>query len=383
MAAQHSELRPDHCRRRLSTPVPTVHILTKGFASPNGIAFLFPLHVHRRRLVDAGVRFRCFTQCSPEVTDCDALIIDSRFYSHRWARDESAALDELAAFADQVPALLYFDISDSTGWLQSQVLPVVSRYYKAQLLVDRDAYRQPHYGNRIHGDYYHREFGVEDDEPAINRVVSRDEDLAKLGISWNSGLADYSQWGPTIMALRQHLPVDALLHFPRRFTPARATRPIPLACRFGTGYERRTVSFQREKIRDLIGSRLATGKISRCAYLGEMRVSRAVVSPFGFGEITLKDFEAMLCGALLIKPSMAHLETWPDLFHDGETMAAHRWDISDLHAVIESVLDDDTKRIEMASNAQARYRHHMASADGFEEFCQRFAAIIDDALVSP
>ena len=155
----------------------TVHILTKGFASPNGIAFLFPLHVHRRRLADIGIRFRCITRHVPEVTNCDVLIIDSRFYSHRWARDESAALDELAAFADQVPALLYFDISDSTGWLQSQVLPIVSRYYKAQLLVDRDAYRQPHYGNRIHGDYYHQEFGVEDEEPAINRVVSRDEDL--------------------------------------------------------------------------------------------------------------------------------------------------------------------------------------------------------------
>ena len=184
------------------------------------------------------------------------------------------------------------------------------------------------------------------------------------------------------MAFRQRIPIDAMLRFPRHFTPPQAIRPIPFACRFSSGYARHTVSFQREKIREAMDDRLATGKISRRAYLAEMRASRAVVSPFGFGEITLKDFEAMLCGALLIKPSMAHLETWPDLFHDGETMAAHRWDISDLHAVIESVLDDDTKRIEMASNAQARYRHHIASTDGYEEFCQRFAAIIDDALGS-
>jgi hypothetical protein len=363
--------------------MPTVHILTKGFASPNGIAFLFPLHAHRRRLADAGIRFRCFTQRSPEVTACDALIVDSRFYSPRWANDESAALDELGAFAQQVSALLYFDISDSTGWLQSQVLPVVSRYYKAQLLVNRDAYRQPHYGNRIYGDYYHREFGIKDDDPAINRVITRNQDLAKLRVSWNSGLADYSQWGPTIMALRQRIPIDAMLRFPRCFTPPQAMRPIPLACRFGFDYARRTVSFQREKIREVMADQLATGKISRRAYLAEMRASRAVVSPFGFGEITLKDFEAMLCGALLIKPSIAHLETWPDLFHDGETMAAHRWDLSDLHTVIENVLGDDTKRIEMANNAQTRYRHHIASADGCDEFCLRFAAIIDEALESP
>ncbi len=360
----------------------TVHILTKGFASPNGIAFLFPLHVHRRRLDDMGIRFRCFTQPAPELMDCDALIIDSRFYSRRWARDESAALDELAAFAEQVPALLYFDISDSTGWLQSQVLPVVSRYCKAQLLVDRQAYRQPHYGNRIFGDYYHREFGVEDDDPVTSRAVARPEDLAKLRVSWNSGLADYSLWGPTAMGLRRHLPVDALLRFPRRFTEVRAPRPTPLACRFGASYPRRTVAFQREKIREAMGHRLSTDKLSRRAYLAEMCTSRAVVSPFGFGEISLKDFEAMLCGAALVKPSMAHLETWPDLFRDGETMAAHRWDLDDLEAVIEEVLDDDARRIELAGDAQSRYRHHIASEAGYQDFCQRFRAIIDDALES-
>ncbi len=364
-------------------PIHTVHILTKGFASPNGIAFLFPLHVHRRRLADMGVRFRCFTRPADELTACDALIVDSRFYSNRWAHDESAALDELAAHAEQVPALLYFDISDSTGWLQSQVLPFVSRYYKAQLLKDREAYLQPHYGNRIYGDYYHKEFGVEDDNPVTSRPVASDEDLAKLRVSWNSGLADYSLWGPAIMSLRQHLRVDALLSFPRGFTEAQAPRPIALACRFGTHYSRRTIAYQRERIRQVLGRRLATGKVSRRAYLDEMRNCRAVVSPFGFGEITLKDFEAMLCGAALVKPSMAHLETWPDLFHDGETMAAHRWDLSDLEAVIESVLGDDARRIELAGNAQSRYRHHIASEAGSQEFCQRFRAIVNDALDHP
>jgi hypothetical protein len=361
----------------------TVHILTKGFASPNGIAFLFPLHFHRRRLADIGIRFRCFTQPAPELTDCDALIIDSRFYSRRWARDESAALDELAAFAGQVPALLYFDTSDSTGWLQSQVLAVVSRYCKAQLLVDREAYRQPHYGNRIYGDYYHREFGVEDDDPVTSRAIARPDDLAKLRVSWNSGLADYSQWGPTVMGLRWLLPFDFLLTYPHRFTEAQATRPTRLACRFGVNYARGTVAYQRERIRQAMGDRLATDKLSRSAYLAEMRTSRAVVSPFGFGEITLKDFEAMLCGAALIKPSMAHLETWPDLFRDGETMAAHRWDLGDLETVIEAVLEDDTRRIELANNAQSLYRHHIASENGHQDFCRRFRAIIDDALDRP
>lgn len=358
----------------------TVHILTKGFVSPNGIAFLFPLHVHRRRLAEIGVRFRCFTRHTPEVTDCDALIVDSRFYSHRWARDETAALEELAAFAERVTAVLYFDISDSTGWLQAQVLPFVSRYYKAQLLKEREAYGQPLYGNRIYADYYHRRFDVEDEDAVTSKLVTRSEDLAKLRVSWNSGLADYSLWGPTVMSLRQHLPFDGLLRFPRRFAPVKRPRPVPFACRFGTNYARETVAYQRHRIHEIVGARVATGKLSRRAYLAEMRDCRVVVSPFGFGEITLKDFEALLAGALLFKPNMSHLETWPDLFHDGETIIAHSWDLSDFDATLDAVLADETGTQAIAERGQNAYRQCIASETGYQDFCLRFRAIVVEAL---
>ena len=363
--------------------MPTVHILTKGFASPNGIAFLFPLHVHRRRLADLGIRFRCFTRRTPEVAECDALIIDSRFYAPRWMRDSGAALDELGSFAEQVPAVLYFDISDSTGWLQAQVLPFVSRYCKAQLLKNRETYLHPLYGNRIYADYYHREFGVTDEDPVASRPVASPEDLAKLRVSWNSGLADYSLWGPAVMGLRRRLPIDRLLRYPRRFTPVRRPRPLPFACRFDLGHARETVAYQRRRIRETLGPRAPTDKLSRRAYLAEMRLCRAVVSPFGYGEITLKDFEAFLCGALLVKPDMSHLETWPDLYRDGETMVAHRWDLSDLEERLDDVLADDSRREAIAERGQSLYRHHIGSDAGYQEFCLRFRDIVAESLASP
>ena len=357
-----------------------VHILTPGFASPNGRAFLFPLHVHRRRLADQGVEFRCFMYAGSKIAECDVLIIDSRFYSKRWAHDEQAALDELAAFARRIKSVLYFDISDSTGWLQAQVLPFVTRYYKAQLLKDRNAYRKPHYGNRIYADTYHKKFGVTDNEPVTSRIAGSAQDLDKLRVSWNSGLADYSLWGPMRMGLRQRIPADWLLKFPRKFTPARRDRTIPLTCRFGVNYQRETVSFQRRRIRELLGERVPTDKLSRKAYLEEMRDARVAISPFGFGEITLKDFEAFLCGALLFKPDMSHMETWPDLFRGGETIVTHSWDLSDFSAVLEATLADDVKRQEIAECGQQAYRHHMASQSGYEEFCLRFSGIVRDAL---
>ena len=360
----------------------TVHILTKGFASPNGIAFLYPLHVHRRRLADIGIRFRYFSQRTAGITECDALVIDSRSYSRRWARDAGAAIDELSALAGQVQALLYFDTSDSTGWLQAQVLPIVSIYCKAQLLRDREAYCEAHYGNRIYADFYHRHCGVADEDPVTSMPVTRREDLRKLRVSWHSGLANYSLWGPTFGRLRRYLPVDALLCFPRSFTPVSRSRSVPFACRFGVTYARATVAYQRRRIREALGSRADTGKLRRRAYLAEMRDCRAVVSPFGFGEITLKDFEALICGALLFKPDMAHLETWPDFFRDGETMVAHKWDLSDLDAKLDSILADELRLRTIAENGQSAYRFHLASEAGYEDFCHRFHDIVRDALAA-
>lgn len=359
-----------------------IHILTPGFASPNGRAFLFPLHVHCRHLADLGVQFRCFIHAGPEIAECDVLIIDSRFYSKRWAHDEQAALDELAVFAQRIKSVLYFDISDSTGWLQAQVLPFVTRYYKAQLLKDRNVYRKPQYGNRIYADNYHKKFGVTDDEPATTRLVGSVKELDKLRVSWNSGLADYSLWGPMRMGLRQRVSADWLLSFPREFTPAQRDRAIPFTCRFGVNYQRETVSFQRRRIRELLGERVPTDKLSRKAYLEEMRDARVAISPFGFGEITLKDFEAFLCGALVLKPNMSHMETWPDLFRDGETITTHKWDLSDFSAVLEASLADNVKRLEIAERGQQSYRHHIATQSGHEEFCLRFSRIVKEALKS-
>ena len=187
-------------------------------------------------------------------------------------------------------------------------------------------------------------------------------------------------WGPAIMGLRQHLPFDSLLRFPRRFTPVKQPRAIPIACRFGIAYPRETIAYQRRRIREAIGQRVPTDKLSRRAYLAEMRACRAVVSPFGYGEITLKDFEAFLCGALLIKPDMSHVETWPDLYRDGETIVTHRWDCSDLEERLDDALADDSRREAIAERGQALYRHYIAGEQGYEEFCLRFREIVDDAV---
>jgi hypothetical protein len=358
-----------------------VQILTEGFVSPNGRAFLFPLLFHAERLAARGIEMRLFTETKNMVGDCDVLVIDSKFYRKDWAQNADKVLSALDSYRSRAERILYFDTTDSSGWLQEKALPFVTRYYKAQLLKDRSRYLKPFYGHRPYTDYYHREFGIEDETPESSAGISDPALLEKLGVSWNSGLADHSRFGPTRMELYSHFPIGLLLTYPMRFGhPSTTPRPNRLSCRMGTDYSKATVAFQRREILRRLGLEGNSGKIRRGAYFAELEKSQAVLSPFGLGEITLKDFEVFLRGPLLIKPDLSHMETWPNLFRPGETMATFRWDLSDLEETIESVLADTEARQRMAAAGQSLYCHYIGREEGFDEFCDRFEQMVSGPL---
>ena len=323
---------------------------------------------------------RLFERTVPELTDCDVLIVDSKAHRKRWAPEPEAVLAEFSRLVEAVPALLYFDTTDSAGWLQAKLLPVVRRYYKSQLYADRSSYLRGFYGNRIYADYYHRGTGVADRRPELSETVRDPAHLEKLAVSWNSGLADYSRFGPLRMALYQRLRLAGLLQPPRSFTPSDAPRPLDLSARFGIAYDRDSVAWQRRETRHRLGDRVPTEKLRRSRYFAELRHSKIVLSPFGWGEITLKDFEVFLTGGMLLKPDMSHMETWPDFFRAGETMATHGWDFGDFDAVLDAYLADDRMRVEIARRGQELYREHVASEAGRQRFAERFCGIVDAAL---
>jgi len=362
-----------------------VHVLTPGFTSPNGCAFLFPLIVHRRALAERGIGIAFFhSDADPAaLTDCDVLIVDGKYYSPRWIPDTPGALDALARLGQGAAKLFYFDITDSSGWDHARGLPLVAAYFKNQLLRDRTAYLRPLYGYRPYSDHYHRTQGVTDAGDAMSEPIDDPALLDKLHVGWNSALADYSWLGPARMALYGKLPWPALLRFPDGYEPPGARRPLPLACRIGTAYARDSVAWQRHAIAERLAGRVATGKVSRRAYLAELRRARVVVSPFGLGEITLRDFEIFLAGAVALKPRMTHLETWPDLFRDGETIAVHGWDLDDLDQAIERLLDEPLRAQKIAARAQADYRRHLIGEAAAALFCDRFATILATGTAAP
>ena len=351
-----------------------VHLLTDPPTNQNTAAFLAPIVWHRHCLAGRSVSVRLFYRPAADLFECDVLAINSKVWPGAWESQRVAALALLEGAQARGRRVVFFDRTSSAGMLNIDVLRQVDRYTKGALYADRTLYDQPIYGSRLFADYYHRHHGVADDPPpAPQEPVG--SDARKLVVAWNTGLANYSLTGPRRASWYAKVPWRGWFAPPRLFTRPESHRPIDASCRTGKSHSR-TVAWQRKRMAELLAGRVPTERVSKAAYMRELRRSKAVLSPFGYSEINYKDFETFLSGSVLVKPDMSHLETWPNYFQAGRTYVAHRWDLSDVQVCIDAIVSAPDRHQEIARSGQDLYRHHAASEAGGEAFADRFAAIV-------
>ncbi len=277
-----------------------VNLLTPGFTTSNGSALLFPLVVFKNAIRKAGMEIRFVKRSDKKISDCDILGIDSKEFMTLPVQ----TLDLINSYRNSNNKIIWFDTTDSTGTLQSDIFPIVDTYAKSQLLKNKNLYTERIYGGRVHSQYYKDTAGVIDqnnESTAINDPIPR-KYLPKLKISWNSGLADYSTYGPLLTKIYKSIPWSKLLRYRPEPNLSNSKRDNELSARFGINYSRASVRYQREQIQSLLGSRMDTSKVNRKAYFKELKRSKVVLSTFGWGEITLKDFEVFATGGMLLKP---------------------------------------------------------------------------------
>ncbi len=75
-------------------------------------------------------------------------------------------------------------------------------------------------------------------------------------------------------------------------------------------------------------------------YISQLRKAKICISPYGLGEFSYRDYEAICCGAILIKPDMSYVETYPDIYQANKTYVSCKIDFSDLKEVVERVLNN-------------------------------------------
>lgn len=354
-----------------------VNILTNGFSSPNGKAFLFPLIVWSSHIENAGIKLNYYEKLVAGIKDCDVLIIDNKYFSPFWSENINWVEETIEKLCIGKHKTFWFDITDSSGWDHPKALVHVTALIKNQVLKDKNKYLQPMYGGgRLFSEFAYQNFDVEDTNPTWSIPVSKKSLLEKIHIGWNSGLADYSLYGPAKMALFNKIRIPALLNFPEIVKPSSEKRQSKISCRFGTHYERESVAWQRKRIKAILAHEIYTDKVSRRKYYKELCNSKVIVSPFGLGEITLKDFEVFLSGGALFKPDMSHMQTWPSFFEDGKTMETFSWDLSNFHEKLQLLLSDKERRLAIADIGQKTYRKYTVAKNASQLFIEHFKSII-------
>ena len=254
--------------------------------------------------------------------------------------------------------LIYLDWFAPTDLRYAEALnPHVAFYVKKHLLRDRTAYGKATLGDSNLTDYYSRRL-----DPPLDPVVRNIPDSF-----WSKLIV-----GPNFAFTPQILQLSGMM-------PRHTKRPIDLHARIavkGTPWytAMRTEALEAAKqVRNL--QVVCEGRISRKEYIRELSGSKICFSPFGYGEVCWRDYEAVLKGALVVKPDMAHIETRPDIFRPFETYVPVRWDLSDLEEKVHHYVSHPQERDAIVKRAYGVIHNYVGGGEFLEQMSPVFRRV--------
>lgn len=366
-------------------------IITGGMVSRNGVGFLAPLLRNNSRLADLGIKLSIHpVHKSPEKIEGDCVIVESQCIQSLYKNNYKLLVDILLKLKKNSGQLIFFDLNDDSASGYFDLLPYFDLYCKSYVLHDKSLYKKDLYGGRIWTDFYHTHYGVNDVSKYENRPITSDHELQKIRVGYLLGLVDYSEGSIFTKGkvLRESLRKTGLINmflkgpFDKDFVKPSINRKNALSCRINTNYarQRNSIVFHRQQIVELLGDRIPLNKIGKKEYIKELRHSKIVISPFGWGEINVaRDYEVAMNGSILMKPEIGHMDTYPDIFNKDTTLQ-FKWDFSDLESKIEYALDNYNDYISYADNLQQTYRYYMCSEEGRNEFSEHFLRILKGSV---
>lgn len=275
---------------------------------------------------------------------------DALFLATHWKTDPERVVELTQRLRPSVQRFAYLDTFDPTSSPVFGVLPFVDLYLKKQLLKDREAYANPVRGGYVFADWC-AESGLDLAEWHFGSLADPAH-LEKLELSWNLGTAPH---------LRRRWQLSNL--WPRRSWRRRGV-DVHYRVSLGDASAGDWYTWHRQAMHEAalgleglkVVAEAGTGKrITAAEFRRELGRSRIVLSPMGYGEVTDRDYEVVLQGAVLFKPDVSHLETFPDIYRKEETYVPLRWDLSDTAERCYQVLDDPERAQAMAAAARSIY----------------------------
>ena len=377
-----------------------VNILTNGFLSPTSRGWLHPIVKNKSRLFEMGIDLSFHFKNTEEIKFCDVVIVESKFIFNNWnlgsgnhtedlwLKNRTKIHEFLINLKTENNKVFYYELGDSTYSWGLDVLPHVDKLLKPFIFKDKSNYCVPLDECNLYTDYYSKKGIIKANNFTSPKYLTKKNNnlLDKIQVGFNSAFADHG--------LESNLwKYDYGNRFARRFFKIyskmlnstkgfeyinpESSRIKDLSCRIlSKGYRANGISFHRNETARILNKYISTNKLNRKEYFFEMRNSKVVVSPFGWGEINVpRDYEVALTGAILVKPDISHIDTWPNIFNK-DTVVQYKWDLSNLLESIDKILDNYDDYIEFAIRLQDQYKKYSFGELGKEKFCEYFINMI-------
>jgi len=359
----------------------------------------YPVLLAEQILHGMGVEVAFYSRLDADSCDCDSLLISSRHHDYLFGTAHKPLLraETVATLRARVPRIIWFDLRDSSGTTQFEVLPYVDLYVKQYCLRDMSAYRRPMYGGRVFTEFEHQRFGIEDrikpgetpDQESDFTTLDR-EDEQKVVVGWDLSY----HWRSCLPWPRNDFHDPPLPRKPEFLYANEAAwestlteRNIKLSAMLtARRYQRATVVNQRTRALHILAKEadplVQVENLPAATYLKTLRNSRAVLSCFGNGEVCYREHEGWIAGAAVIMPDMGHITTFPPRYAAHQTYHPVRWSLEDLVAGIERLEEDAAYRLFLAEAGQRAFKT-MFERDGLASFAQRFVVIVQGKRPEP
>ncbi len=257
--------------------------------------------------------------------------------------------------------LVGFDGDDDLTIVFPESLYYYDIYLKRQIFSEKANYLKKYIGKNNLTDYL-----VSKDLFNLSLLDAKEclpvekEFLSKINYSWNIGIED------KIYSL-----------IPSNLEPEKKT--IDIVCRALSDNKSdwrepfRKPAIEKINLLKNTFTVLASSKrVSNLEYRKELSLSKICVSPYGYGEVCWRDFEAILFGCLLVKPDMSHINTWPNVYIKNQTYVSIERDFSNLEEVCKYYLTKPDERLRITKNAKEVLLESFKS----ESFTQKFIEVL-------
>ncbi|MFX0186735.1 MAG: hypothetical protein ACFE8A_03265 [Candidatus Hodarchaeota archaeon] len=351
---------------------------------PSFIGSWFPVWYNRKQLKNMGVSIRFinfFNINYKKLRDhvgFDNRIIGNlgRSYGKVRITTKKAIIPILKKIRTKAEHIIYFDNGDGTGHTQFEVLPYVDRYLKKQLLKNRLLYSNFLYKKRLFTDFYLKKYNLKPEGTTTSLHPIDPQYEHKIGLSWNFAYRDY----------RPSNQINKIFYGFSKFPSLKYCSPYnSRKLLFSANYSIKTgsnlIDFQRKELLKYLENNfkenkaVSIGRIPKKIYVKTQKNSKAIFSPFGWGELCYRDFEIFISGAALIKPNVDHIVTWPKLYIKNKTYFPISWEVEKWDDEIPHILNDENLLLKIAIKGQDSYKS-LWTQKGRKKFCEHFIEMV-------